>query len=246
MLNCQKCGFSNELGRIFCHSCGTKLDLSQMKAPGQGGPKLKSKKDAGPWRTFRVLFELVILLGIIFAVYLIVQVPETAPAKIGGSSLASLDGKRFDLDRLVTRGRAGSVTITENEANAFLGALTMEKAPNSWLVFAPATVAMDFLDNEVSVKLWGEMRLGGDLKKELFFSYTCVPTLTDSGLHFQPSGGAVGSLPIHPTLLRVMPVVQKFVGAVFSRLKNERAILEKMDAIHLTDNSAKLEYAGSR
>ena len=30
MINCTKCGSGNELGRVFCLSCGAKLDLSNL------------------------------------------------------------------------------------------------------------------------------------------------------------------------------------------------------------------------
>ena len=36
MIECPKCHFSNELGRIFCHQCGSKLDLTKVKAPSEG------------------------------------------------------------------------------------------------------------------------------------------------------------------------------------------------------------------
>lgn len=37
MLVCPKCGYDNELGRVFCHGCGEKLDLSSIRPPGWEG-----------------------------------------------------------------------------------------------------------------------------------------------------------------------------------------------------------------
>jgi len=77
MLTCSKCGYDNELGRIFCHSCGAKLDLSNIKSPSQGGAKLKRKGGTGGKLVGRTIVIL-ILVALIAVIYLAAQVPASA------------------------------------------------------------------------------------------------------------------------------------------------------------------------
>ena len=41
---CPKCNYDNELGRIFCHSCGAKLDLTKIKPPTEGAKMRRRMK----------------------------------------------------------------------------------------------------------------------------------------------------------------------------------------------------------
>ena len=58
MIKCQKCGFENQLGAIFCRQCGGKLELDALR------PEVKDKKKQGCFKTgckiFVVLFFLMI------------------------------------------------------------------------------------------------------------------------------------------------------------------------------------------
>jgi hypothetical protein len=242
MLNCQKCGFSNELGRIFCHSCGTKLDLSQIKAPSQGGAKIKSKKKSAGRKNLRMFIELFVLLGLMALIFLMVQVPERPTEKPNGAAVSAAENKRFDLERLVSRAKPGKITLTENELNAYLGNLAVEKAPAGWVVFTPSLVQVDFLTDQVEVKLWGELALFTELKKDIFFSYTCTPAVEDGVFSLHPVAGKIGSVPLATAPLDLTTIVQRFIGAYFRKLNKERATLGKLSAITIADEKAVLEY----
>ena len=60
MLICPKCGNDNELGRIFCHQCGDRLDLSSIKPPSVAERKRRLFR-AEAIRSTRFLINLVIL-----------------------------------------------------------------------------------------------------------------------------------------------------------------------------------------
>src|SRR5664280_650014 len=102
MLTCSKCGYDNELGRIFCHSCGAKLDLSEIKSSSQGGAKLKKRSNAGSKLLGRVIW-VVILVALVVAVFLAAQVPSIRPIAPTNRDLLSADKKRFDFDQLSSR-----------------------------------------------------------------------------------------------------------------------------------------------
>ena len=65
MVICQKCGYDNELGRIFCHSCGTKLNLSEIKSVSQGGKSLARKKAGGIGKTIGRMINIAILVVVV-------------------------------------------------------------------------------------------------------------------------------------------------------------------------------------
>ena len=80
MVTCPKCGYDNELGRIFCHSCGTKLNLQEIKSTNEGGRALKKKKGRSPiGRLVRGTINVAIPVALIVTVYLAVQVPGIRP-----------------------------------------------------------------------------------------------------------------------------------------------------------------------
>lgn len=242
MLVCAKCGYDNELGRIFCHSCGTKLDLSQVKPPGQGGPKLRRRTRGQVWRYVRGAIELAVCAAIIYAIYLMWQVPAAPAAKPTSADMLSAEKKRFELERLITRGKPGKIEVTGRELNAFLGSMAMDKPKAGWLAFAPETVRMELGDGTVKVMLWGELRLGDDLKKQLYLSYTCAPSVADGVLDHKPVAAALGSLPIHVGIVESTPVIQNALGAVLGKLDRERDTLQKLHAIIVSRDRVSLEY----
>ena len=67
MLICPKCGYDNELGRIFCHSCGDKLDLSNIKPATAAEKKLRKAKretaNVTRWIVRLCIVGVVLLIG---------------------------------------------------------------------------------------------------------------------------------------------------------------------------------------
>src|SRR5580704_13545867 len=104
MVICSKCGYDNELGRIFCHSCGAKLNLSEIKSPSQGGKSLAKKSAGTPaGRIVKRAINVVILVAIIAVFYLAAQVPPVRPISTANEDLNSADKKRMELDDLATQ-----------------------------------------------------------------------------------------------------------------------------------------------
>jgi hypothetical protein len=241
MLPCPKCGYSNELGRIFCHQCGTKLDLSQIKAPSQGGKSLKKKKKSQTWKVVRTLLELAVIIGVLFAIYLAWQTPTRPTGQASTEDLLGADKKRIKLEKLVAGTKPGKVEVTPGEANAFLSSnLTMGKPPEAWLVFAPQALRLEFMERAVKVRVWGEFRIGKDLKKQVYFSYIVVPSVGDGSFSAQTTGGSVGYLPIHPWLLRASGLVERFLGNV--KMAQEQKTFSKLSGITISPERVTLEY----
>ena len=113
MVICQKCGYDNELGRIFCHSCGTKLDLSEIKSPSQGGKSLKKKKAGGTGKTIVRIINFAIVVVVIATIYLAVQVPTLRPITTTNEDSLSADKKRSALDDLLLQKVPRTISVSE-------------------------------------------------------------------------------------------------------------------------------------
>src|SRR6266404_2025247 len=128
MVICSKCGYDNELGRIFCHSCGAKLNLSEIKPVNQGGKDLTKKKSGGAVRMLKRVVNIVIVLAIGTAVVLALQVTPLRPISTSNEDLTSIDKKRFELDALNLQKSPRTITISETELNAFFDTLNLQKS----------------------------------------------------------------------------------------------------------------------
>src|SRR5579859_941924 len=178
MVICQKCGYDNELGRIFCHSCGTKLNLSEIKSPSQGGKSLaKKKQGTGAGKIISRVIYLAILVAVIAAVCLALQVPSVRPISTANDDLTSSDKKRFELNDLVAQKQSKTITVSEAELNAFIETLGFQKSDGGIFDLTPTKLQLELGDGVVTAIFLGKLHLGGSVDKQVYLSYTGVPTI---------------------------------------------------------------------
>jgi hypothetical protein len=118
VISCPQCHQGNDLGRMFCNRCGTKLDLSRMKAASAGAFNLPNFLN-GAWRVGIFLIVLVLVLLLIW------------PAANGGKrgdedDLAALLGQRTALKQAVQNGQELKLELAEPALNAYLAATLMQ------------------------------------------------------------------------------------------------------------------------
>lgn len=241
MLNCTKCGYDNELGRIFCHSCGAKLDLSGIKSPSQGGAKLKKKSDAGSKLLGRVI-AIVILVALIAAIFLAAQVPSVRPVSTTNHDLLSADKKRFDLDQISARTTPQQISITEAELNAFIDTLGFKKSDGKGLLVTPTNLQIELGDGVAKAIFLGKLSVGSLFEKRLYLSLTGTPVIEDSHFVFKPVSGAVGALPIHPWLLEQTGILDHYFEQLFASQAHEKQILDSLKSISVTPQEVVLNY----
>jgi hypothetical protein len=242
MLKCNKCGFDNELGRIFCHQCGSKLDLNQIKPPSRGGPQIRRKGKMTPARFARIIIELIFLLAVLWAIYLACQVPELRAFQPTNAQLLAADDKRLVLEQMVQQGRAASVEVTAAELNAFVSSMSFEKSKGAGMEVVPLTLRADLGEGTVELNFLGELRAGDAVRKKLSITYTGVPTVEDGAFEFEPVSAYVGELPIHPILLQTTPLVQDVFERLFSHLDNERSVLDQLSSIEVHHDRVVFTY----
>lgn len=242
MLKCQKCGYDNELGRIFCHQCGTKLDLEQIKPASRGGKKLKPKGSPGAGRLILRVFEVGVVAAIVWAVVLLVQVPVAPHVVTTEQDALSVERKRSALERLINQGKEASVQLSSAELNAFLGKLGFEKPEGKGIKITPSNLQIQLGANELTVIVTGELAAGDSLKKNFYLSCTGVPAIEGGHFVFKPVGAAVGALPIHPQIMESTGFIQNYLSALFRNLSEERKLLDRLTAISVNKERVLLEY----
>lgn len=243
MVICQKCGYDNELGRIFCHSCGAKLDLTEIKSPSQGGKSLAKKKRGTPaGKIIRRTINIAILVIVVAVIFLALQVPSVRPINTSSDDLISADKKRFALDDLAVQKKPQSISVTEAELNASIDALGFQKTEGKPLEVVPIRLQMELGDGVVTAIFIGKIHFGGSVDKQLYLSYTGVPTVEAGHFVFKPVRGALGSLPISPWVLEKTGLFDRYYAKVFSNQGHEKQVLDSLSSISVTPNEAVLNY----
>jgi hypothetical protein len=242
MVICQKCGYDNELGRIFCHSCGTKLDLSEIKSVSQGGKSLRRKKAGGFGKTIGRIINVAILVALLAVVYLAIQVPILRPITITNEDSLAADKERFALDDLLLQKAPRAISISEAELNAFVESLGFTKGASKSLELTPTRLQLELGDSVVTAIFIGKINFAGSVSKELYLSYTGVPTIEGGRFVFRPVGGALGSLPISPWLLEKTGVFDHYYARVFGKLGQEKQVLDSLASISVTPKEVVLTY----
>jgi zinc-ribbon domain len=241
MLTCPKCGYDNELGRIFCHSCGAKLDLSGIKAPSQGGAKLKKRGGTGGKLLGRTI-GIVILAALVVGIFLIAQVPSLKPLSTTDQDLRVADQKRFDLDQLSKRSQPAKISITEGELNAFIDTLGFKKGDGKGLLVAPTNLQLELGNGVVKTVFVGKLSIGSAFSKGVYLSLTGTPTIEDGQFVFKPVGGAIGSLPISPWIIEHTGLLKNYFATLFAGQTKEKQILDSLKSISVTPEQVLLNY----
>jgi hypothetical protein len=244
MLECSKCGFNNELGRIFCHQCGAKLDVDKIKPPTPGA-KMRRRAVAGARKTVRVVIELGIAIGLIAIIILICLVPEVPPVKPTNAEMVAADTKRLDLQQLVHGTKPGSLEVTDGELNAFLNTIGMDKPKGSGLTLVPVTIRAEFTNGAVKLGYVGELQLGTAVHKQLYLGLAGRLSIEGGEAKFRPTGAWLGRLPIHPKLVEWTGLFQNYFSGLFRKQDAEKQALDKLSSIALTDGHAVLTYQPS-
>jgi hypothetical protein len=240
MLTCSKCGYDNELGRIFCHSCGAKLDLNEIKAPSRGGAKLK-KSGAHGGRLFRRTIGILILLAVLIVLYLAAQVPSVRAISTTNHDLDKSLEKRFDLDQLAIKNQPQVISFTAAELNAFINSLGFEKGKNKTAWMTPSLVQLELGNGIATVVFVGKVSLGS-LSKKVYLSYTGRPMVEDGRFEFVPVRGSIGALPISGSLLARTGIFDNCFGKLFSNLTHEKQVLDSLKSITVTSHQVDLNY----
>ncbi len=243
MLICPKCAFDNELGRIFCHQCGTKLDLNQIKAPSRGGPSLK-RRDAPltAGKIFLRVAEVFLLLIVAWGVYLLCQVPDVKPIASTAADQTSAEKKRFALDRALDLRKPAVIQLSEAEVAAYLNRFGFEKPESKGFRISPTGLQVEFEQGVVVVSMLGQLELGSVIQKKIYVQYRGIPEISREQFTLRPIAAQFGGLPIHPRLLESTSAIQRYFSETFRNLQDDQKLLGRLTSMAAEPRRVTLRY----
>lgn len=228
MVKCLACGYGNQLGHMFCIQCGAKLELKthvdsemfRLAEPRRFGPK-------------HVAWLLVVL--VLVSVGLLLW-----PVRFNRESVTSADFQRGrrKIRMLQTGVSVGPQVLTENEVNECIAAIvarTKKSMGPGKFSSRVRSVHVSFKPGMVVVavtKMWGPVALGpltlGPV--ETTYGLIGVPEVGENGFRFSVKGGKIGHFPLPGPLCGL---VLSEAEVFFSRLKKERAFLDRIDNMEI-------------
>lgn len=129
-IKCATCGHRNPLGRLYCMSCGAKVDVTEQT--------ITQARDSERTPTLTVVLRglrLVLTLLLLAALVLMMQ-PVPAAGRLGNRADANELGRKLTtVQDAVMEGRATSQQLLEHEINAYLVEI-LRRTPTtqrSWL-----------------------------------------------------------------------------------------------------------------
>ena len=232
MVACSECGHDNEAERVYCHSCGARLDRSAVRARKENSQdaQRRVKKLFDPQRArLRILFfkiGKVVLASLGVAVVLLLLSPPDVPAPSKADLVASR--VRNDLEGAAIRHQPAQVQYSDEQVNAFV-----------FYALKPKQKSLDLslLDFKRAVVGFREGSCAFTVERSLFgFSlYTTAfygSAVKEGKVAWICKGGQLGRLPVHPQLAQSMGLLFADVSAALDR---DAKLVAKMGAVEFHD-----------
>ncbi len=241
-LHCAACGYDNDPTRVYCHSCGAKLERGASMAPPPTGfthptDVLKAAKKRSPfaWRpALTALVRLVILGGMIWAVVLAFLPPHDLPAPVPP-------------DQAVAE-RLSALVADSSSADGTRAFAVPAADVSTWLA---STVTLEAGDGGLKpervyfVPRQGYFRLGLEttvpMGLRLYFEGVYAPVRdADGGSTLAAKRLSIGRLPLPPVLDLL---VRKQFESLRSALEVPLGQLAGADEITVSPDSINLRWA---
>lgn len=197
-LRCASCGHDNDPTRVYCHSCGLRLERGNA-APAPTGfthptdvRNMKKPRQPVEWgKYFGALVRLVLLGGLLAAVVLALLPPVDLPPPVASDQALSQ--------------RLSALVSTSAEAGGTRAFSVPAEDMNQWLVSSVSLKAGDGLyrlqpERVYAVPGDGEVRVGVETKLpaglNLYFEGLFAPVPEGNGSGLEARGYSVGRLPL--------------------------------------------------
>jgi len=236
-LTCPECRHENEVERIYCHSCGARLDrsaLSARKMPQTEAPEqiqkrvqeMFNQRKARIRSLLRQALKLTLAAGVTAIVVEMLLIPPNVPPKKKSDSFPPQIN--MDLETMIQYHRPAFLRYDEEGVNGFIAntlRTKKEKVNHPLVDFSRAIVR--FRDGSCGLTV-----------ERSIFGYAVYTTgiyaveLGNGRLTSSARGGSIGRLQIHPQLM-------KYAGFLFADLvtamQREAKELSRIGSIEFHD-----------
>jgi hypothetical protein len=201
-VRCASCGYENDPTRVYCHSCGTRLERGATAPPTTGYThptdvaKMKKPRQPVAWgRYFSALWKLVVLALLAAAVVLALLPPSNLPAPVEPDKnlAARLSGL---LDDASSSSAARAFGLPAADINRWLASSVALQGGGGSVQLKPERLYA--VPGEGQVRVGLEVTVGG--AGHVFFEGDYEPVRGDNGYTLEPRRYSVGRLPL-PVLL---------------------------------------------
>jgi hypothetical protein len=265
---CQHCGVSNDDTRVFCGNCGTRLPKSspspgpegsgegsgEIPQAGSSAPPLPPAPRRAPIKPAKAqapaerslllslasgIFWMAVVSATLAAIIQMVRPPDNIPAPVGINSAAAHE-TFTTLQDLAASPKAISWIVNSKAINQYLETTIEMKTDGA----STSKLSVRFkrclvLLHEGSFSLAIEQQFLG---ASLYFVLNLEPVSTGSGCEVKQLGGAIGRLPIHPSLL---PTFLRLFQPTLDGLAEPIAILSHAKSVTVTPSDATLQWSGT-
>jgi len=194
MIICGKCGVDNQLGRVFCTSCGAKLDLTNMSSQSITNTNKESwMKAHGKKLGWIPVILLIALAGFVMWPCQGVIGEKGTPA---GSK--KVEGQLAFAASLKAGQKGGPIVLTEQDINGYIENVMQKKANVS-------SMSVSLKKGLVSVRMVREFVKLGPVPIALSCDAKCLP----SGGQLQIAKASLGHVPLVGPLVKI---AQRLLG----------------------------------
>jgi hypothetical protein len=227
---------------MFCHKCGVKLELDNVRPPRVAGKTRGGRLGKSILDLVGLAIRILVFVGLALAIILLLQVPTPREIKPSDIEVAKSYTKRLELTRIIQQKKAGTITLSEAEINSCIAQVTSDRN-NLHLNIQPMTVQIELGQGDVAVVVVGKIKFGTLFEKWVAFRYMGVPTIEGNRFVFHATGGYIGRLPIHPKILEYTGLLDRYYAQVFRSLSADRELLNNLAAISVNpNNGVELKY----
>jgi hypothetical protein len=135
MLECPKCQYDNDLGRIFCAKCGEKLEINKISAPSgsRKGKKGRRRSASAPFSIGKFVartIQIALLASLCATLVLLSLRPNFRPPGFGDHNASAFVQKRAILQAALANRAAAQIEFEEDDLNAILAKGIIDASKN--------------------------------------------------------------------------------------------------------------------
>lgn len=245
-LICPECQRENEAERLFCHSCGARLDRSalvaqksQREKPEQAHKRLQRMLDPQRGKLRRLFFSFAkVVLGAAAAAALVeIALPPNVPPAADRVGLPR--EINFDLEKAMISHQPPQFQYTQEQVNGYLNyALKSKQASLNKPLLTFKRVIVDLGENNICTIAMERSLFGYSLFQRASYQVK----LNDGKISTEGKGCWLGRLPIDP---KAMNVTDSLFADLWSALDRERKLVGKMGGLEIHDGVVILSTSSS-
>ncbi|OQA26678.1 MAG: hypothetical protein BWY59_01293 [Verrucomicrobia bacterium ADurb.Bin345] len=230
-IKCPQCGNVNDLGRVFCSKCGSRLDLSKVST------RILARGMQKPHDSMYRLLRNLLLLALIAALCLLLW-----PAGLVGDTGTVKEARQFAakiaaIQRAQQAGLYVFEVATEREVNAYIAEIlkqnkNISQSEGMRMGIEAITVRVEPLPKGLTVVIlanWGPVRLS--------YEVTGVPVVKQGLFYLDVQSARWGHLPLPGPAGQW---VSQRVANVFSQMRRERKMLDQLGRFDVGDGRIRL------